>query len=105
MNVRISVVATTLLLGSCFGLERLEGVEPGTASGVAVDVDGAPVVAARVAVDGAPVGVRAASNGAFTVRGLEPATWALRLSDDDDADGIAERAGPGRLHARPGAGS
>ena len=90
---RFSLLAlAAVLLSSCFALDRLNGVEPGEIDGTTIRLEGGPAVDAAIAVKGTTRLVRSGADGAFRIRGLQGATWALKLSTDADNDGIDERS-------------
>jgi hypothetical protein len=93
---------TLLLLGD-LGFEQ--GIERGSVSGrlVRADTDGEPAPFAQVALPGSGRSARSDSEGRFLLRGLQPGGWALRLADDVDGDGWAERAAlrPFRVELAP----
>ena len=76
-------------LPGCFLLDRLEGIEPGTVTGVAVNVDAAALDDARAALGArlAPSG----DDGAFRINGLPIGAQVLRVSEDIGDDGVLDR--------------
>jgi hypothetical protein len=92
-RVRLCCVVSLagLLASSCLVLDRAGSLEPGSIGGVAVDEGGKPL-RARIEIDGTAVVARADIDGAFLLRGLPAATHVLRLTQDDNGDGVAERA-------------
>jgi hypothetical protein len=75
---------------ACFNLDRASTLAPGSVRGVA-RFAGAVVPDAVVTISGSGVVDVTNADGAFTHTGLSPGNFALRVLDDDDADGIAER--------------
>src|SRR5690349_3439615 len=92
--------ATSLLAGlalltttGCFELERQDDLEDGELVATLRREDGAPAAFARVSVEGTSRVARAGAEGALSLKGLAPGKFLLRVLDDDDNDGVVERAG------------
>lgn len=88
----LPVVAALAATPACFVFDRLEGVEPGTIVGRAVNLDGTAVSWSKVRIDSAGVVRRADEGGGFRVKGLPEGGWVLRLSSDETGDGVPEQA-------------
>lgn len=94
--MRRSLVLVALggvVLSGCF-FDFPRGVErrPGDIEGRALRADdGEPAPFARVEVQGGALLRRARANGLFVVSGLGEGAWTLRLVDDPDGDGEADR--------------
>jgi hypothetical protein len=101
-----SAAGCTLMLLRDLGREG--AIERGSVSGrlVRADTD-EPAPFAQVALPGSGRGGRSNGEGNFVIRGMVPGTWALRLADDVDGDGWAERAAlkPFRVAFEPHASS
>ncbi len=89
------VVCAGALCGSaaCFDLARHISLAPGTISGRAVRVDdnSAPARFSRIVSANTGLIRRAGTDGTFTLPGLASGDWVLRIIDDIDGDGRAER--------------
>jgi hypothetical protein len=89
----LTTLALTVVDSACtFDLERGLELEPGDVAGRVVDETGAPAAFARVEVLGAGRLLHASSGGEFHLRGLPEGAWSLRVTVDDDGDGLPERA-------------
>jgi len=78
------------LTPACFDLERASGFGEGEIRLAVVDATGAPVVGARVAIEGARQAAVTNDAGLAVVGGLVVGDYAVRVLVDDDGDGIPE---------------
>ncbi len=86
------VAAATLLLSSCFELERSRGLGEGSVRFVVRDSAGAPVPGAVVSVDASRRMATSDDNGVVVVGGLLAGDYLLRVGVDDDGDGGFDRS-------------
>src|SRR5688572_2815308 len=88
--VALSTLVLVVLAAACFGLDRTQGLEPGSVVGVATFGDeGRQDVVARLA--NAVLFKKSDRDGVFSFDGLPIGNHGVRLIEDDNDDGIADR--------------
>jgi hypothetical protein len=89
---RIGIFVVAGLVFSGCELERSEGLGEGEIHMVVTDEGGDGVVGALVSVLGTGVGAISAEGGVAVVKNLHAGDFALRVSVDEDGDGVADLA-------------
>ena len=84
------VGGVVLLSSACLDLERADSFRDGEVRVSVVDGDGAPVAGARVSIEGTNLASETNDAGLGVIGGLVVGDYAVRVSVDDDGDGIAE---------------
>ena len=87
---RAVVGGVALLSSACLDLERADSFREGEVRVTVVDGNGAPVAGARVSIEGTNLGSETNDVGLGVVSGLVVGDYAVRVSVDEDGDGIAE---------------
>ncbi|HEY4222203.1 MAG TPA: carboxypeptidase-like regulatory domain-containing protein, partial [Myxococcota bacterium] len=88
----VVVVLVGALAGCQYNTDRTKGLLDGEITGTALREDGSPAQGALIAVAGSQRVVAADAHGNFAVTDLVPGTWILHITEDDQGDGVPERA-------------
>ncbi len=92
MRVYRGLVLAGLFAGCVLPTDRTQDLGDGEIHGAVKREDKSPAKGALVHVAGSDRVTRVDDAGAFVVRGLVPGTWVLSITEDDEGDGVAERA-------------
>jgi hypothetical protein len=85
--------ALTLVASACsFDFDRFVELQPGDIAGRLVRENGDPAAYAQVRVEGTSRLYTTGSDGRFLIRGLPAGGYTLRFSEDENGDGLIERA-------------
>src|SRR5581483_5044264 len=86
------LAVVVVFVGCGFQTTRTQDVGDGEIHATAVRKDGKPAAGALVAVAGSGRVAHAGADGSFAIKGLVPGQWLLHVVEDDQGDGIPERA-------------
>lgn len=92
MRLRQGLVLASAFAGCVFPTDRTDGLGDGEIHARALRADGQPASAALVSLPGSSRVTAAAEDGTFVLMGLVSGRWLVRVIEDENGDGAADRA-------------